>query len=322
MRILLTAAVLLGFALDAGARANAAAGTSGAAFLKLGSGARAAGLAEAVVASPDDAFSVYHNPAGIVRLERPQIGGAHAALFQGITYQTLALAYPFGREEGRERVETVSNRHAIGLAIYHLGIADIERRSGDTTGNLGTFGASDAAYAATYARSVNDRLSLGVTGKLISQTIDSYNASAFAADAGLLYRLNPHADRPVRLGASVRNMGSRIGFNSGVTDPLPLTMVVGASGSPWGPVQLNLEAGKARDADPYGAFGVEATRSFTETAKGALRFGYTSARRDSGGLAGVAAGGGFSFPKASFDAAWIPFGDLGDAFRLSLLVKF
>jgi hypothetical protein len=316
--MLAAAVVLLGLALDAGARAAATAGTSGAAFLKLGAGARAAAMADAVTASPDDAFSMYHNPAGIVRLDKAQIGGAHAALFQGITYQTLALAYPFGREEGRERVETEGNAHAIGLAIYHLGVADIERRTGDTTGSLGTFGASDAAYAGTYARAFGDRLSLGVTGKFVSQTIDSYNANAFAADLGILYRLNPHADRPARLGAAVRNAGSKIGYNSATADPLPTTVVVGASGSPLSALHLSLEAGKPRDNDPYGAFGAEAVKSLGETARGALRFGYTSARRDIGGLAGLSAGAGFSFPKA----VWVPFGNLGDSFRFSLLVKF
>ncbi len=55
---------------------------------------------------------------------------------------------------------------------------------------------------------------------------------------------------------------------------------------------------------------------------GALRAGYTSARRDGEGLNGVTLGAGLGFHRAKFDFAWLPFGTLGNTFRYSLLVKF
>jgi hypothetical protein len=304
------------------ASAASSGGTSGAQFLKLGAGARAGAMADAFTAVADDAFGSYYNPAGLVRLERPQLGGAHSALFQGVSYQTLSFAVPFGRADGREAIETRSNRHALGLSIYYLGVGDIERRSGDSTLPTGTFNAADSAYSLTYAYLATDQLSVGVNGKYIHQSIDSYSGSAMAADLGALYRVNPHADRLITLAGSIRNIGNRIGYVSSQTDPLPLTVVAAGSVVAAKGLTVDVDLGKARDSSFYGAFGLEGRRSLSEAIGGALRFGYTSSRRDNGGLSGIAAGGGLAFNKANFDFAWIPFGALGDAFRFSLLVKF
>ena len=318
----LNLAVLLLLCAGSASAAASAAGTSGAQFLKLGSGARAGAMADAFTAVADDAFAAYYNPAGLARLPRPQLGGAHSALFQGVSYQSLSFVVPFGRGEGRERIETESNRHAIGLSIYYLGVGDIERRTGDSTLPIGTFNSADSAYAATYAYAPNDRLSLGFTGKYIHESIDSFSGSAMAADLGVLYRVNPHTEKPITLAASVRNVGNRIGFVASEQDPLPTTVVIAAAVAPTKGSVLDLDVGKARDGNLYGALGAEVRHNLTEGVGGAFRAGFTSSRRDNGGLSGITAGAGLAFQKASFDFAWIPFGALGDAFRLSLLVKF
>ncbi|HAZ09066.1 MAG TPA: hypothetical protein DCZ01_11240 [Elusimicrobia bacterium] len=311
MRTSLASALALIFSLTGVGSAASNAGTGGAQFLKLGAGARSAAMGDASVAVEGDAFSLYHNPAALVRLARPQIGGAHNSLFQGITYQALAFAYPF-----------VEHQHALGLGIFYLGVGDIERRTGDSTSPVGSFNASDAAYVASYAHAFGDRMSLGVNGKYITQSLDTYSANAFAADLGALYRLNPESDRPVTAGAVVRNIGSSIGYVSSVRDPLPTSVHLGASFRPLKALGLSLETGKYRDTDLYGAFGAEAVRSFGEAASAALRLGYTSARRDNEGFNGVTAGAGLSLHRAAFDFAWVPFGALGDSFRFSLLIKF
>lgn len=321
MRRLLLAVLLALIAGPAWAAASGA-GTAGAQFLKLGAGARAGAMADAFTAVADDAFAAYYNPAGLARLERPQLGGAHSALFQGVSYQSLSFVVPFGRGEGRERIETESNRHAIGLSIYYLGVGDIERRTGDSTLPVGTFNSADSAYAATYSYAPNDRLSLGVTGKYVHESIDTFSGSAMAADAGVLYRVNPNNDKPINLALSVRNVGNRIGYVAGEKDPLPTTVVAAVAASPTKDSVVDLDVGKSNDDNLYGAFGAEVRHGLTEGVGGAFRVGFTSARRDNGGLSGLTAGAGLAFQKASFDFAWIPFGALGDAFRLSLLIKF
>lgn len=313
LRLLLACVLLAGAALSARAQSNA--GTSGAQFLKIGAGGRAGAMGDAFTAVADDVYASYYNPAGLIQLKGAQLGGAHAAYFQDVSYDVLSFAYPFGRgDQGM--------KNALSLSVYHLGVGDIDRRVGDSTDAIGQFGASDDAYALSYARALNGRVSVGATGKFISQTLDSYRASSFAGDVGVLYRLNPEGDRPVALGASIRNLGPGTGYVKGHEDPLPTGGVVGVSYKHSAALTLDLDAGKFRDADPFAAVGGEWRKPFSPETSASLRAGYTSARRDLGALAGLSAGVGLTYNRASFDFAWQPFGALGNTFRYSLLVKF
>ncbi len=312
----LTAVLALGAVLAAPARAvNDQAGTSGAQFLKLGAGARAGAMADAFAARADDAYAAYYNPAGLTQLTGSQLAGAHTAYFQGVSYEVLGFAYPFGRQ-------AEYSSHALAFGIYNLSVADIERRASDTTDPIGSFGASDGAYAVSYAYAPDRKLSLGVTGKYITQTLDGYKASAMAADAGILYQLNPTAQRPVRVAAALKNVGTRSGYVSGQSDPLPTGVTLGLAASPFKRLSLELDGTKYRDTNAFLAAGGEYTVPFNEAVAGALRFGYSAQRKDLSGLNGLTLGGGLTFHKAAFDFAWVPFGVLGDTFRYSLIIKF
>jgi hypothetical protein len=314
---MLTAAALALLA-PAPARAQSAeAGTAGAQFLKLGAGARAGGMADSFAALADDAYAAYYNPAGLTQLKGAQFAGAHTSMFQDISYEVMDFAVPFGQEEGYYR-------NAVAAGVYYLSAGAIEQRTSDTTSPIGTFGASDGAYALTYAHAFDQKLSLGVTGKYIAQNIDSYNARSFSADAGALYRLNPDGNRPVSLAAVIKNVGgSSGGYVPGTSDPLPLGMTLaGACRVVPKRFSVDLEATKYRDTDLFMSLGGEYTHPFNDSVSGALRFGYSSVRKDIDGLNGMALGGGISFNKVSFDFAWQPFGVLGDTFRYSLLVRF
>lgn len=312
MRNLLLAVLLAG---ATAARAQSNEGTAGAQFLKLGSSARAGAMGDAYTAVSDDAYAVHYNPAGMTRLTKTQLGGGHTALFQKVTYQSFAIAVPYGKEDGY-------SRNAIGFGVLYLGVGDIERRAGDSTDAIGTFNASDSAYAFSYAHAFSERFSAGASAKLISQAIDSYRGSSMAGDLGFLYRTGEDKDSPT-VGGAVKHLGKRIGYVSGQTDPLPTTVSFGGAFKPAKPLLVSLEAGKAKDANVYGALGLEGRKQFSdEGLAAALRFGYNSSRRDLGTMSGVSAGAGLSFPKGDLDLAWIPFGPLGDSFRFTLLVKF
>lgn len=294
---------------------NTQAGTSGAQFLKLGAGARAGAMADSFSAIADDVSAAYYNPAGLSQLPGAQLGGAHTAYFQGISYEVLQFAYPFSRE-------AEYSRHTLAFGAYYLAIGDIDRRVSDTTEAIGQFGASDGAYAASYAYGVSRKLSVGVTGKYISQVLDSYHASAFAGDIGLLYRPSPAAAMPLSLSAVVKNVGTRPGFAGGQTDPLPMSETVGLGVAPLRGLKLNIEGAKYRDSNLFAALGGELSHSFADGISAALRFGYSSRHQDREGLNGFSLGGGLNWNKASFDLAWIPFGQLGDTFRYSLRIRF
>src|SRR4029077_8166750 len=105
---------------------------------------------------------------------------------------------------------------ALGGSIQYLGTGDINGMD-DTGAQTGTFSSYYAAYNLSYGRSLNEKLSLGVTGKLIQGKLADVSASAYAADLGAMYRF----DRNLTLAASLTNLGSKLKFLS-EGDALPM----------------------------------------------------------------------------------------------------
>ncbi|MBI4803309.1 MAG: PorV/PorQ family protein [Elusimicrobia bacterium] len=292
--------------------ANSNAGTSAAQFLKLGAGARAAAMAEAQSALADDVYAAYYNPAGLALIEKPMMGAMYAQYLQGARYQYGAMALPVGES---------SRRHVLSLSIANLGVSDLERRTQDTDLPVGYFEAANFAYGLSYARRVTDKLSLGVTGKLVSVKIDDVSGSAFAADLGLRYRLDTRAGFPVDVGVTARNLGASLKLGTG-KDPIPSAIVLGGCARPRPGLLFALDLIRYRDTDIIIAAGGEYSRKLSGKLQGLVRAGYNNHHKNIDGTSGVTLGAGLSLSGFAFDFAWVPFGDLGNTFRYSLLVRF
>jgi hypothetical protein len=282
------------------------AGTSGAPFLKIGPGARPAGMGEAFTGLADDIHAIYWNPAGLATLKKPELTAMHMQWFQNVNYEFAAFAYP------TEQAGT------WGFAVTNLHTDDINRRTEDTDAPINQFGSNDSAYWLSYAYPLTDKLSLGGNAKYIRETLDAASAHAYAADGGLLYDTGWHG---LRLGGVVQNAGTPIKFTS-QGDPLPLTLRLGASIRPV-PKNLVLTSDLLlpRDHQAGLALGGEYHRRLRDGVAFSVRSGYRT-DSDVDGFAGVAAGGGLEVGRVSFDFAWIPFGDLGNSYRYSLHIKF
>lgn len=280
-------------------------GTSGAAFLKIGPGARPAGMGEAFTGVADDIHSVYWNPAGLSKLEHPEIVGMHMQYFENIGYEFAAFGVP-----------TAHGTWAVSIANLHTD--NIERRTEDTDTSLGDFSASDSVYWLSYGKSITSRLSLGGNMKYVRQTIDSIDASAYAVDGGLLYLSDWHE---VRLGAAVQNLGTKVKFVN-ESDPLPRTYRLGASAPLLAHRMLvSSDIIMPRDHAIGAAFGTEYKGQVSENMGYAMRAGYRT-DSDVSGFKGFSIGSGLSLGRGSLDFAWVPFGDLGNAYRFALHVKF
>lgn len=311
MRALLLAALL------APASALAAPGESGAAFLLIAPGARQAALGGAFAGAADDAHAAWYNPAGLGYMDKVEAAAGRETRFEGTRYDYAVVVAPL-----LAFTDAAKRRNAAGVAavaVYSLGASGFERRGlVETDTPSGSFGASDRAYAASYAYAPGGERgpSLGGTLKSVQQSLDSARGSAFSADLGALYK-----DERWSAGAGGRNLTGAIGLGA-VKAPLPRVFYAGVAVRALREVRLTIDAAKPRDAKLALAAGAEWTRAFGGRVEGSLRGGVDFSRRDLGSLAPLSLGGGLRWGAVEASLAWRPGGALGDAFSYSLSARF
>jgi len=315
--VLLAVLVQLPAAASYAARIYPSAGTTSAAFLKLGAGARASAMGGAFTAVPGDPYAVYWNPAGLAYLEDERnISFFHNEYFQGLGQEFLSYTVP-ARGKG-----------AWGLGLdYFYTAKDLERRSGlNEGGDLvtvspveGKFGAYDLAFSAAYGRELRRDLALGAAMKVIRQSIDDESGVTAALDLGLLRSFNWRGSG-YTAGLTVQNLGPGIKLISR-SYALPLTFKAGLSRrlAETGGL-ISLEADKPIDNYPSFILGVE----YPLTDRLALRSGYRYRLygNELGAWSGFSAGAGVAFDRLSFDYAFTPFGALGNSHRFSINLRF
>jgi hypothetical protein len=286
------------------ASAANSAGSTGAAFLELGVGARAAAMGEANAAWADDVYGLYFNPAGVSRVERKEIGFVHNNLFSDVSYNYLGYLHP------------LSFGGTFGITVAYVDLGEVKRTtiaSAATNSFIGQATSHDLAVSLAYARPVRSWLDLGGTLKVINESLDNNSASAVAVDMGATIR------PPVRgltLGVSLANLGSSLQFIR-EKDELPLTLRLGAAyRSPnriWGIVS---DAVWVRDQDWEAKVGGEA---WVWPEHLALRAGVNSANDLDNGFT---VGSAFHWEDLAIDYAFTPFGEIGDAHQISLTYQF
>ena len=173
------------------------AGTSAAAFLEIGVGARAIAMGGAYASVATDVSALYWNPAGISRSLQMRAEFTHSEWLAETSFDFVGIVVPIPRLSS-----------AVGLSFCSLNYGEqpvrtIERPEG--TGEV--YGARDFAIGLTYAFSLTDRFSFGLTSKYIQQRIWSESGSAFALDAGIFYDTML---KGLRIGACMSNFGSEI----------------------------------------------------------------------------------------------------------------
>jgi hypothetical protein len=206
--IVLSASALLLTCLGAG-QAGAA---TGLAFLKNGVDARAALLGQAVTSVVADASAAYWNPAGLARMEAPQLLLSHVESFADLRQEFGVVTQPLG-------IATAA------LFFNGMWADDMEGYDGSAnpTGNVG-WSTYEAAVA--LGRQLSEGVTLGASLSYLRENIGAYGASGWALGAGAQWVLWKGA--PVRCGLAVRNLGPAMQF---ITEDfeLPLTIQGGAS---------------------------------------------------------------------------------------------
>jgi len=174
-------------------------GTLGGQSLKIGVGARAAAMGDAYVAIADDATAVYWNPAGIARLSGQSISINHTAWPAEILFDQAAYVF---------NVKWIPGM--LGVNVRALTMSRDKVRTTylpDGTGE--TFDAGEWAYGITYARSLTDKFSAGLSINYIQTGLYDVTGTSTTFDFGTLYDVGILG---AKIGMSIQNIGGDMTF--------------------------------------------------------------------------------------------------------------
>jgi len=283
---------------------NENAGTRGAQLLKIGVGAKAVGMGESHVAAADDVYASYWNPAGLTHVETSQIGFMHNEWFEDIRYEFLGYVQPIG------------DFGTLAGSVSYVSMGELDKT--DVAGNeIGQFHPYDILLGLSFGKRLNNAISVGVNAKFLQEKIDEEKAQAFAVDIGGLYFLS---NNRLILGANIQHLGTKMKFIE-ESFSLPLNLKLGAAyrlidsaltlttDANW-PADNDLNVGLGAEYKIMGMFNLRAG------------YRYTVGGNDLGTASGLRAGLGFEIRDYKLDYAFVPYGDLGQAHRISLLASF
>jgi len=174
------------------------AGTSAAAFLQIGVGARAMAMGNAGTTLARDATALYWNPAGVASLtSQAAVTFDHTDWLVDTKLDYVGMAF---------RVPGVG---ALGLSVLAFDAVDEQpvRTILQPEGTGEFYSASDMMMGLTYATALTNRFSAGITGKYIRETLWNESARAFAVDLGILYQTKLDG---FTLAASILNFGGNM----------------------------------------------------------------------------------------------------------------
>jgi hypothetical protein len=293
---------MLGTGVCFGAFSNNDAGTATAQFLKLGAGARAAGMGEAVTGIANDSTAIYWNPAGLNRFSTRSLSFMHAVWFEDISYDWFSYAQP------------LPSTGVVGVAIQYLSYGSLKEI--DSLGVEGdSFSPKDMALTLSYARKIN-KTNLGLNVKYISSQIKG-TATAYAIDFGVIRSIS----KKLRTGFAIQNLGTKMSFISR-EDNLPLNIKIGGSfifNPSW---VLALDLNAPVDNNPFISLGTEYNLEINPLISVAGRLGYNNRNKDTGGLNSITTGLGVSYLNYGLDYAFVPYGELGNTHRISFKISF
>ena len=280
------------------------AGTRAMTFLKIGVGAEAIGMGESQVAATDDLYASYWNPAGLAKLQKPQLALMHNEWFAGINHEFVGVALPFAK------IGT------FGASASFLAFGELQGR--DREGNETTiFRPYDLAVIFSYARGFSDAFAFGANAKFLREQIADETGTGIAFDFGGLYTFS---DMPLTVGINAQHLGPRVKFIEEAFG-LPVTFRLGAAYRLWKDA-LVLTTDIIRPSDNDIALAVGAGYTIGNVLQLRTGYKYQIGGNDLGAISGLTSGFGLTLRRFQIDYALVPFGVLGLTHRFSLVANF
>lgn len=272
---------------------------AGMAFLRIGAGARAAGMGEAYLGAANDASAAFWNPAGLAHGTNIEVAFAHNQWIQDINHEFFSVAFQKGN-------------HHFALSFISLNVDGIERRTKASTLPIGEIASHDVALGLSYARNISDNLQIGVTAKYLYERIYIESTYGFAADLGVQYQLNFMPG--LTIGATAQNIGATSELKE-ESIKLPASFKIGAA---YQIINNSLLAAvdvvQIQDYDMHVNLGAEYVIKNVLALRGGYQIGWDE--KD------LSAGFGVQFSRYKMEYAYTPFSsNLGNSQRIAISLK-
>ncbi|MGA9638035.1 type IX secretion system protein PorQ [Flavobacterium sp.] len=185
-------------------------------FLNLVTSPRQAALGgKTVTIYDEDVNQGIFNPASINPEMDNHLSINYGNYFGEVTYGTASYAYTYDRH--------LQTFHA-GVNYINYGTFEGYDENGQQTNS---FTGSEIALSGGYAYNVPyTSLYLGANAKLISSNLETYSSFGGAIDFGAIY-IDEKND--INWGLAIRNIGTQFTTYSGISEPLPLEIILGVS---------------------------------------------------------------------------------------------
>ena len=267
-------------------------------FLRIGTSARGAALADALAADSFNSSAVPYNPASLLHLKDREVQLMHIDLYADIDYESAIYVSSF-------------NKFNLAVTLNYLHttaprtIIDISDPYGYK--NLGTFAFQDRCFAVTLAPPNGI---WGARVKYIEERIEDEKGSTVALDFGFLI------PGKISFAGVLENIGPEIKFIE-KKEKLPQTLAVASK------LNLNYIAlFAAGNFYPDRKTSASAGAEINIVNVVFLRAGYKYIPEKNGEFPGFTFGAGFKIRGLGFDYAFIPFGEFGNTQRFSGWMKF
>ncbi|MCB0657583.1 MAG: PorV/PorQ family protein [Saprospiraceae bacterium] len=176
-------------------------GEAGAYELTLNPWARSAGLHSLTTACIQGAESMRLNVAGMARIRQTEILLGHTVYLKGSDVRLNAIGF----------VQKVGKNGAFGISLMSLNLGDIVETSVQQPEGTGaTYSPNFFHLGMAYAHTFENKVSVGILFRGISESTANLSAFGFALDAGVQYVTGPKDN--FKFGISLRNIGSPMRF--------------------------------------------------------------------------------------------------------------
>jgi hypothetical protein len=205
-------------------------------FMAIGIGGRPLGMGGAFVAISDDITAGYYNPAGLAKMNYPQIALMHSEQFGNfVNYDYGAVGIPYGSDM------------SFGLSVMRLaidGIPDtrealVDRLNNDRiiydiylpgarldTDLITEFSNQDYAFYLTFAKRHSDNFYWGANIKIIRRDIAEFGATGVGFDLGAYY--TPMEN--LHLGVNIQDVTTTlVAWDTGLNELISPTLKIGGA---------------------------------------------------------------------------------------------